>query len=193
MFLKIAPQNRCRKFSFVPVTSFRDQLWSKKKWLSSSISLHTMNEINTTCQTSAVGVIYLTYGQLASLTIANCIVSASSLSEILIAFFVQNLHLVLIYDKTCSVTIASQFLSTFLLRLFGYTIGIIGVDRYIRIKYKMRFKSILTAKFMMSMKVLVWMTAFLHAVWITVGLVENHSRNECTTNCIYTSNSHTRN
>ena len=131
-----------------------------------------MNEINTTCQTSAVGVIYLTYGQLASLTIANCIVSASSLSEILIAFFVQNLHLVLIYDKTCSVTIASQFLSTFLLRLFGYTIGIIGVDRYIRIKYKMRFKSILTAKFMMSMKVLVWMTAFLHVVWTTFGLVE---------------------
>ena len=38
-----------------------------------------MNEINTTCQTSAVGVIYLTYGHLASLTIVNFIVSTSSL------------------------------------------------------------------------------------------------------------------
>ena len=40
-----------------------------------SISLHAMNKINTTCQTSAVGVIYVTYGQLASLTIVNFIVS----------------------------------------------------------------------------------------------------------------------
>ena len=163
-----------------------------------------MNEINTTCQTSAADVIYLTSGQLASLTIANCIVSASSLftnalviyilikskqvtkascklifqlsiSDILIALFVQNLYLAVIYGTTCFVKIASQFSLTFLSRLSGYTIGIIGVDRYVRIKYKMRFKSILTTKFMMNMIVLVWMTAFLHAVWITVGLVKNET------------------
>ena len=39
----------------------------------------------------------------------------------------------------------------------------------------MRFKSILTTKFMMNMIVLVWMTAFLHAVWITFGLVKNET------------------
>lgn len=117
------------------------------------------------CQKIAFDVKYLTYCQLVALTVVNLIILPANLitnalvlyiliktkqvsnvsckiifmlglSDLLIASFV--------YDKACSVKISSIFLSTFLAHLSAYTIAIMGVVRFVRIKYKVSYKAVLT-------------------------------------------------
>lgn len=61
-------------------------------------------------------------------------------------FVCPELVLAIIYDQACSIKIASIFLSTFLAHLSIYTTAVIGVDRFIWIKYKVSFKTVLTPK-----------------------------------------------
>ena len=157
-----------------------------------------MNITNESCHKIAFDVKYLTYWQLATLTVVNLsllptnlIANASvlyiliktkqlsnvsckiifmlSLSDLLIALFVQSLFLVLIYDGACSVKIASIFISTFLAHLSAYTIAVIGVDRFIRIKYKVSFRTVLTPKLLTVLTFIMWLAAVIHAVMITIG------------------------
>ena len=159
-----------------------------------------MNITNENCHKIASDVKYLTYSQLAALTVldlsilpTNFIANASvlyiliktkqfsnvsckiifmlSLSDLLIALFVQSLFLAVIYDGACSVKIASIFLSNFLAHLSVYTIAVIGVDRFIRIKYKVNFKTILTSKLLTVLTLIVWLGALIHAVMITIGIL----------------------
>ena len=92
-----------------------------------------------------------------------------SVSDLSIALLVQNLFLAVLFETDCIVKIASQFLSGFLVRLSAYTIGLIGVDRFIRIKYRMMFRSILTSKSVMFMLLLVWFFALINATMLTIG------------------------
>ena len=152
------------------------------------------------CQKIAFDVNYLTYCQLAALTVANLITLPANLianalvlyiliktkqisnvsckiifmlssSDLLIALFVQSLFLAVIYDKACSVKIVSIFLSTFLAHLSAYTIAVMGVDRFVRIKYKINYKAILTPKFLSILVLIVWLASLIHAVMITIGLL----------------------
>ena len=152
------------------------------------------------CQKIAFDVKYLTYCQLAALTVVNLtilpanlianalvlyvliktkqvsnvsckIIFMLSLSDLLIALFVQSLFLAVIYDKACSVKVASIFLSTFLAHLSAYTIAVMGVDRFVRIKYKVSYKAVLTSKFLSILVLIVWLASLIHAVMITIGLL----------------------
>lgn len=69
-----------------------------------------------------------------------------STSDLLIAIFVQNLLTALLYVINCSLLLAQIFFSVFLTHLSMYTIAIIGVDRYVRIKYYVNFKTMWTKK-----------------------------------------------
>ena len=144
-----------------------------------------MENILPECQTGSVDVLYLTYLQLIILTVLNLLISAGtvisnslviflliktkqifkvscklifhlSISDLSITLLVQNLFLAVLFETDCIVKIASQFLSGFLVRLSAYTTGLTGIDRFIRIKYKITFRSILTSKSVMFMLLLVW-------------------------------------
>ena len=69
-----------------------------------------------------------------------------SISDLLIGIFVQNLFTPLLYEENCLVSSISQFLSVFFTHLSGYSIAIIGIDRYVRIKFYANFKAIWSRK-----------------------------------------------
>ena len=152
------------------------------------------------CQKIAFDVKYLTYCQLAALTVVNLIILPANLitnalvlyiliktkqvsnvsckiifmlglSDLLIASFVQTLFLAVIYDKACSVKISSIFLSTFLAHLSAYTIAIMGVVRFVRIKYKVSYKAVLTPKNLNIWVLIGWLASLIHAVILTIGLL----------------------
>lgn len=103
---------------------------------------------------------------------ASCkIIFILSLSHVLIALFVQRLFLAVIYHRACSVEIASILLFTFLAHLSVYTIAVIGVDRFIRIKYKVSFRTVLTPKYLTVLTFIVWLAALIHTVIITIGIL----------------------
>ena len=159
-----------------------------------------MNETWKNCLTSSVDVVYLNYKQLVALTIvdsalliANAVTNTLviyvliktgqlasvsckfilqlSFTDILIAFLTQSLFIAVLFDTKCSVKIASQFVSAFLSRVSGYTIALIGVDRFVRIKYGMSYTLLLTNKFAKMLMLLVWLVALAHSGMVTIGLL----------------------
>ena len=70
-----------------------------------------------------------------------------SASNLLFALFCQSLLTALFYATHCSVVEAYAIFSVFLLHISsGYATAIIGVDRYLRIRYYAIFKTIWTTK-----------------------------------------------
>ena len=161
-----------------------------------------MNETLEDCLTSAIDISSLNYSQRFTLTtidvmllvtnaVANVLViyvlietkqltSVSckflfmlSLTDILIAMFTQSLFIVVLFETKCRVKIASQFVSGFLSRVSSYTVAAIGVDRFIRIKYRMNYMSILTNAFATILMLLAFFLALIQATVITVGLLIN--------------------
>ena len=56
-------------------------------------------------------------------------------SDLLLGVFYQNLLFVMLFSRNCVVIEAYLFLVAFLLRSSCYTVALIGVDRYLRIKH----------------------------------------------------------
>ena len=96
-----------------------------------------------------------------------------SLTDTLIALLTESLFIVVLFETKCSVKIASQFVSAFLSRVSGYIVAVIGVDRFIRIKYSMNYMSILTNTFATILMLLAFFLALIQATVITVGLLIN--------------------
>lgn len=70
-----------------------------------------------------------------------------SIADVLSAFTVQTFYMpvnVLQIKPSCTVVSISQFLSATFPRLSAYTVGLMGLDRYIRIKYRITLNSIIT-------------------------------------------------
>ena len=72
------------------------------------------------------------------------LLSSSDVVTTLTAQTVQISILYLPLDPSCSVSLLTQFSSTTFTRNSAYTIGLIGLDRYVRISYIMNFQYILT-------------------------------------------------
>ena len=65
-----------------------------------------------------------------------------SSSDLVTALTTQTLQISILYlplDPSCSVSLLTQFFSTTFTRISAYTIGLIGLDRYVRIRYIMNF------------------------------------------------------
>ena len=69
-----------------------------------------------------------------------------STSDLTIAMFPQNLFVATFYEKKCFLQRLFRILSTFLVHLSCYTIALMGIDRYIRIRYYVKFKSMWITK-----------------------------------------------
>ena len=94
-----------------------------------------------------------------------------SVNDLAIASVAQTLFITEIYGANCTINVAYQLISRFLPRLSGYIIGVIGIDRYIRIRYKMNFKSILTTKLLIILMVLIFLIALTQVMLIMLGII----------------------
>ena len=158
-----------------------------------------MNQTSLTCYTGNMNIDYLNSRQLATLTVINLIIMVAnvtgntlviyvliktnqtasiacklilmlSISDFLVGATGQNLFTALIYGPNCSVIHASLCVSTFLAHLSSYTIAIIGIDRYVRIKYYTNFRTFWTAKVVISFICAGCLLALFQAITLSVAL-----------------------
>ena len=94
-----------------------------------------------------------------------------SVNDLAIALVAQTLFITEVYGANCVINLTYQLVSRFLPRLSGYIVGVIGIDRYIRIRYKMNFKSILTTKLLIFLMVLIFLIALTQVILITLGML----------------------
>ena len=99
-----------------------------------------------------------------------------SLSDFMIAIFVQNLFTATFYIMHCSLKVVSLFSSAFLMHLSLYVVAVIGIDRYVRIKHYANFKRIWTTKIVLTLVFIGSSLALFQAVMITMGFISGKSR-----------------
>ena len=72
-----------------------------------------------------------------------------AISDVCISIFTQPFQIIVISDVLlyipCSIILLINILSNTFLRVSTYTIGLIGFDRYVRIQYHLKFKTILNS------------------------------------------------
>lgn len=99
-----------------------------------------------------------------------------SSSDVATPLIVQTLQISVLFlplDPPCSVSLLTQFFSATFPRISGYTIGIIGLDRYVRIRYTMHFRKILAPKRAYILMAGVCVMSVINALLNTVGAVYN--------------------
>lgn len=109
--------------------------------------------------------------QIANITCKLIFVLSSS--DLMIGLFVQSLFMALFYDRNCLLEKVLRFFSIFLIHFSGSIITILGIDRYIRIKYFSKFKTIWTNKVITILICL----AFLHGLYLAVVAIINSVMN----------------
>ena len=108
-------------------------------------------------------------GQISQIT--SKLVLMLSASNLLLALFCQSLLTALFYATHCSFVEVYAFFSVFLLHTSGYTIAMIGVDRYLRIRFYAIFKTIWTTKKVLKLTLILFGLALFQAVIIAAGLL----------------------
>ena len=93
-----------------------------------------------------------------------------SISDFLEGAIGQNFFTVIIYGAKRSVTHSLMWVSIFLAHLSSYTIAIIGIDRYVRIKYCTHFRTIWTTKVIISLTCVGCLLTLFQAITLTVAL-----------------------
>lgn len=159
-----------------------------------------MNKTSIYCHSNQIHTSYLSNSQLAVLTVTNLTVTVGnvaanalviyaliktkqlynvanklifmlSISDLLIGGFAQNFYIAVIYGTHCLAELIARVFSVFLINLSSYTIAIMGVDRFIRIKYYASFKVILTTRFILTLVSIACLAALVNAVGLTIGFL----------------------
>ena len=94
-----------------------------------------------------------------------------SLSDFMIAIFVQNLFTATLYIMHCLLKVVSLISTAFLMHLSMYVVAVIGVDRYVRIKYYTNFKRIWTTKIVFTLIFIGFSLALFQAVVVTMAFI----------------------
>ena len=89
----------------------------------------------------------------------------------MIGAFAQSLFFALIYGTNCLIQILSRTFSVFFTNLSSYTVSLMGIDRFIRIKYYANFRSILKNKFIFTLVSLVCLAALFNGVGFPILLL----------------------
>lgn len=157
-----------------------------------------MNQTLDFCFSYSINVTYLTLSHLVILTVINVIVMVGnvvlntlvmyiltktnqlsnitckviltlSMSDLEIGAVTQNLFLAVLYSPSCSINLVTRTISTFSTNFSGYTTAILGVDRFVRIKYFTKVKTILTSRF--TLISMAFLAALFNAVGVPMGLL----------------------
>ena len=94
-----------------------------------------------------------------------------SVSHMVLGAVAQPLFMIEFYDANCLVAIASFFVSMFLTHVSGYTIAIIGITRYIRMKYFVNFKAIWRTRVVSALSSIGCLFILIQALMITIGML----------------------
>ena len=94
-----------------------------------------------------------------------------SVSDLMVALFSQNLQTISLYEKSCSTLDISLFATVFSVHLSMYTIAIIGIDRYLRIKHYANYKAFWTTRVVLVFISIAVFLAFIQAIMTLVGLL----------------------
>ena len=157
-----------------------------------------MNQTLGFCFSYSINVTYLTLSHLVILTVINVIVMVGnvvlntlviyiltktnqlsnitckviltlSMSDLVTGAVAQNLFLAVLYSPSCSINLVTRTISTFSTNFSGYTTAILGVDRFVRIKYFTKVKTILTSRF--TLISMAFLAALFNAVGVPMGLL----------------------
>ena len=93
-----------------------------------------------------------------------------SVSDLMIGLFSQNLKTTILYEKNCLIIDTCAFVNVFLVHLSMYTIAIIGVDRYLRIKHHLNFKALWTTRVIIVLISIEVFLSLLQATMVLIGL-----------------------
>ena len=116
-------------------------------------------------------VIYILFHTKQIVKITYKIIFILSASDLMTGLFAQNLYTILFFDNICFVRITLSFTLTFFMHLSSYSIAIISIDRYLRIKKYANFKEIWTTKVVSSVLSIATLLALCQAIITTTGLV----------------------
>ena len=94
-----------------------------------------------------------------------------SVSDLMIDLFCQNLLTTILYEKNCILLDTYAFIASFLIHLSMYTIALIGIDRYLRIKRYAKFKTLWTTKAVLGFVSLDIFLSLLQAILTLIGLL----------------------
>ena len=157
-----------------------------------------MNQTLDFCFSYSINVTYLTLSHLVILTVINVIVMVGnvvlntlviyiltktnqlsnitckviltlSMSDLVTGAVAQILFLAVLYSPSCSINLVTRTISTFSTNFSGYTTAILGVDRFVRIKYFTKVKTILTSRF--TLISMAFLAALFNAVGVPMGLL----------------------
>lgn len=95
--------------------------------------------------------------------VANKLIFMLSISDLLIGGVAQNFYIAVIYGTNCLAELIARAFSVFLINLSSYTIAIMGIDRFIRIKYY--------ASFILTLVSIACLAALVNAVGLTIGFL----------------------
>ena len=94
-----------------------------------------------------------------------------SVSDLMIGLFGQNLLTTILYEKNCLLMGMCTFITVFFVHLSMYTIAIIGIDRYLRIKHYANFKALWTSRTVSASISVGAFLALLQAIMTLTGLL----------------------
>ena len=94
-----------------------------------------------------------------------------SISDLMIGLFGQNLLTTILYEKNCLLVDTFTFITLFFVHLSMYTIIIIGIDRYLRIKHFANFKALWTSRTVTVFICVGVFLALLQAIMTLTGLL----------------------
>ena len=94
-----------------------------------------------------------------------------SMSDLLTGALGQNLLLLVLYSPSCPINLVTRTISTFSKNFSGYTTAILGVDRFVRIKYFTNVKTILTSRFILTLIFMAFLVALFNALRNPMGLL----------------------
>lgn len=99
-----------------------------------------------------------------------------SSADIATAFTVQTLQVPTFYlslDLPCLVYLFTQLFSTTFPRISGYTVGLIGIDRYVRLRYRTTFRRVLTPTRAYILMIATCVLSFLNGTLTTAASSSN--------------------
>ena len=149
------------------------------------------------CYSTVVELLFLDWRQMVVLTVTNSIVMAGnitanmliihiliktkqivnntcklvfmlSVSDLVIGLCCQNLQTITFYENSCSTMNIYAFITVFSVHLSMYTIALIGIDRYLRIKHYASFKVLWTTR---AVLVFISIEVFLACMQATMTLI----------------------
>ena len=94
-----------------------------------------------------------------------------SVSDVMIGLFCQNLQTTILHEKNCLLLDAYAFTGSFLVHLSMYTIALIAIDRYFRIKHYAKFRILWTTRVVLGLVSLDIFLSLLQAILTLIGLM----------------------